>query len=139
MIEAQDAPTQLYHAKLRLADGLNCRDLLADLERADRDLARVLAGQIELDGAVAAAKAALGDAETLAGLSVEGKNEQERRVNRAIALQRDPQYQNAALEVRRAEIRLAEQSAALETAKRAAKRLERTIDYRVAVLRFLAG
>lgn len=134
-----DPATALFREKLRLSESLNCRDLLADLERVDGQLVALVRGHAELDQQIAAAKGAIAEAETLATVAIEGKNEAERKTNRALALQKDVAYQNACLELRRAEAQLARHDADLDAAKRQARRVEKAIDYRVAALRFLGG
>lgn len=138
-LTADTVMTALYDRKLRQAESLECRGLLADLEAADQGIGRYLSERAHAEHELAAAKAALADAEVVAAAGVTGANETERRTNRALAVRDDPAHQRCLAEHRRAELHLAEIDAALDAEKRAARRLERTVEYRIAVMRFLGG
>jgi chromosome segregation ATPase len=131
----------LLDRKLRLAEALECRTLLADLADLDEQIAALVRGRVELDLQIQAAKGALAEAETLAALNadVTGSNEAQRKLQREAAVLADPAFRAATAELRRLEAQLAHYEADLDTAKRRERRLTRTIDYRVAALRFLGG
>jgi hypothetical protein len=116
-----------------------CDALLADLERSDNTVAQLLLARAQLEDELGMTKAQALEAETIAALGVEGKNEMERKAQKALLLQRDVAYQGACLEVRRVEAKIAQVDADLESAKRKSRRLEHTIAFRCAALRFLGG
>lgn len=129
----------LYKHKLSLLPRYDCATPLTDLAKVHEDVSRLMAERVTIERDLSHAKAAMVNAEILAVLNVEGKNETERKANRAEALRTDTMYQDAAAQVRDYENDLARIDADLDSLKRTARRLEHVIDFHVAVLRFLAG
>lgn len=134
-----DPATALFERKLKLAEGLSCRQLLADWDALDAQLDAANRERAECDERVRAAHAQLAEAESLAALTVEGKNETERKARKLQALRDDPTYREAAAAVGDAERRRTEAEADAEALRRQARRVEKAIDYRIAALRLLGG
>lgn len=125
--------------KLKLMERLSCHDLFLELESLDEQMISLVARQADLDREIRQRQAELAEAEALAALNVEGKNETERKARKIEALHADVAYQTALDTLRVAEAELAQTSSALEALKRKARRVERRIEYQTAILRFLGG
>lgn len=138
---AADPAMVLYREKLKLAGALDCRPQLQDLIKANEAVYALERGRVEVEAAVQAAKAAVAEAETLAALAAtpDGKNAEDRKLQRERAVQQDPGYQAACAALRGAEDSLARHQAQLDREKREARRIEKEIDYRTAALRYLGG
>lgn len=136
-----DPQTALLDRKLKLSADLNCRELLGELETADGNIAFLFKGRLEADAQLQAAKSAVDEAETIAALGAvcDGKNEPERKLQRERAVQEDAGYRESVAALRKAETQLAQYDADLDSEKRRARRLEKSIEYRTAALRFLGG
>jgi hypothetical protein len=129
---------RLFDRKLALVrDALSCRSLFAELEAVDGELDRLGAEKAEIEDRLRALKAEADEAETLAVVAVEGRNEAERKARRAEALRDDPRHREAAARLRDAAGDAARVEADLERMARRRRRVERAIDYRIAALRFL--
>jgi chromosome segregation ATPase len=125
--------------RLRLGEQLSCRELFAELEQLDEQIVALTARVAELDRVLSYRQGELSDLETLAALGVEGKNEAERKARRIEALRNDATYQAALDLLRSTQAERDRVEAELDAAKRKARRIERRIEYQVAVLRFLGG
>lgn len=124
--------------KLRLADSLSCKDALADWERLDTQISEALVNRVALDAQVRSLKAQADEQRDLVALTIEGKNEGERKGKLAQALLGDLPYQETLSQLREAERQLAVLDADVETWKRQTTRLKAMVGYRTEVLRFLA-
>jgi hypothetical protein len=132
--------TALFERKLKLvADQLSCRQLFVDLEAADTAIETGVWSRVEIDQRLAAAQAEQADAEAMVSLTVDGKNEAERKAQKIRLLRDDPAYQSATAAVRDIERRRAEADAEAEALRRKSRRIERQIEYRIAALRLLGG
>lgn len=132
--------TTLFDRKLKLvSDSLSCRQLFADLETTDADIDRLGRERIEADQRLTSAQAQLAEAESLASLSIEGKNESERKARKIQLLREDPAYRDAASWLREAERQRDELDVDLESLRRKARRIERNIDYRTAMGRLFGN
>lgn len=131
--------TALLDRKLKLMDQLRCRELIVEIEGVDERIIARLGEQAELQQQLAAAQAELSDAEALVALTVEGKNDVERKARRVAALRDDPAYEVAAGSAQALDQQLSAVAVDIESLKRRHRRAERQIEYRVACLRFLGG
>lgn len=137
---SDDAAAALLDRKLAIVrESLSCRDLFAEWAGVDARIEQGLRGLVESGQRLAAAQAQMAETEAIACLAVEGKNETERKANKALALKQDAAYQAAATAVREEEYRRAEADAEMESLRRRARRTEKQIDYRIAALRLLGG
>lgn len=124
----------LLERKLQIVKQANCKELFDQIREADNLIA---AGESELSKVtlqLQAAKAQAEEFEDLAVLTVEGKNEAERKARRIEALRADPTYQAQKNQIVELGFAFAECRDTLETNRRNAKRLEMEIKYRVAIL-----
>lgn len=128
----------LLQRKLKMAAQFECRTVLEQLERVDAELVGVLAEIDQTSLALTRAKADLEDITAMQPF-VEGKNAEERTQKRAAALATDESYLAGKRIVTALENERVQQQSTAERLKRAAKRLELTINYRVGVLTFLSG
>lgn len=134
-----DPATALFERKLKLADQFSCRSLLVELETVDAELADLF-GQIErVNLKLKASTAQAEEHATLLTIGVEGKNEQERKENRAKLVHQDTAHGAMLAAIGAIEAERAGLLERHEAAKRAAKRIELTVQYRTEVLRFLGG
>ena len=138
-VVAADAATALFDRKLTLAATLTCNGLIADIERADDELADLMSKKSVLDLDIQSLRVKLGDMEDMAALSVVGKNESDRKAQRVLVLQSDTGYQSAVDALRHEQTDVAELDVAIQKLGRRVKRLEKTVDYRISVLRYLGG
>lgn len=133
MTEAQTL-TALLKRKLEIGESLSCRQLFADLEEVDKQIEQASRERIDLDQLYISTQAHLAEAESIASLSVEGKNEAERKAKKTQLLRDDPAYADALSAARDVERQRAEAEVNAEMLKRKARRIERQIDYRTAAL-----
>lgn len=129
----------LLDRKLKIGESLSCRQLFIDLEEIDAQIEEAARERIALDQLLTASQAQLAEAESLAALTVEGKNEAERKAKKTQLLREDPAYCDALGAVRDAEFKRAEADVLAETLKRKARRIERQVEYRIAALRMIGG
>ena len=136
-----DAATALFDRKLAIARHLDCKTQFEALEAADREIAVLIDARTEAERAVGECKGVVAETETMAALAavLDGRNEPERKLQRERAVQTDPGSITVVVYLRAAEAELAAIDADLDAQKRAARRLERYIEYRTAALRLLGG
>ena len=138
-VVAADAATALFERKLQMAATLTCNGLIADIERADDELADLMSKKSVLDLDIQALRAKIGDMEDMAALSVVGKNESDRKAQRVLVLQSDSAVQEVSDALRHEQSDVAELEVSIKKIERRVKRLEKTVDYRISVLRYLGG
>lgn len=131
--------TTLFDRKLKLGEALNCRQLFADWDEIDAQSEQATRDRIDLDQRLTIAQAQAADAECLAALTVDGKNDAERKARKTQALRDDPAYGEAMAVVRDLERQRAELDATTDALRRKARRIERNIEYRIAALRMMGG
>lgn len=139
-LDPTDPAHALYLTKRKLAGDLACRDELKQLATTGESLAIAIRREADLRLSLSRAKRDLDDTEATAEINAPGgSNESERKRNRIAAVKEDPACKQAALVVSNLEREWTVAGADVDSIKRQIKTMEMTIEYRIAVMRLLAG
>jgi hypothetical protein len=117
---------------------LSCQKFFDEWEAIDNELTALLTDRYKAEQTIGMRKSEVIDAELMASMNVDGKNESERKVQKAFWLQKDQAYQAATTMLRQAESYLAQIDVEIDQRKRKIRRLEAIIRQRTEILAFLA-
>lgn len=139
-LDPTDPTHALYLTKRKLAADLSCREELKQIESTTASLEIAVRREADLRLSLAQAKRELDDAESMAEINAPGgNNESERKKNKLAAIKDDPACKQAASVVANRERELSTASVDVDSIKRQLKTMEITVEYRIAVMRLLAG
>lgn len=133
------AAERLLERRLAIVARLDVRSQFEELAVLDTDLDGLNRAKIAMTEEIVHSKANLEDAELMAVLSVEGKNETERKLAKATAIRDDLNCQQCAVILRSHTQREAECDVEIDSTRRRIKRLEMLIQNKTAYLQCLAG
>ncbi len=129
----------LLERKLKLIKDVSCRETLSQIEANDAAITEAESNLSKLQLSLQALKAEAEETEDLAALSVEGKNEAERKAKRIQALKEDDAWRSLQARIGEQTASIAALNDQLASLRRNDKRLQHEVRYRIAILEALAS